>query len=112
VDEYLRLRAADADVPQVERAGAADEPEPGSAHEAGTGALSGAERRAAEKELAAVERKLERVQEQIRRDRDGLAALDQSDYQLLGVEMAKIVAFEDEVAALEERWLELSEHLG
>lgn len=112
VDEYLRLRAADAGLPQVERAGAAGEPEPGSAQKAGAGALSGAERRAAEKELATVERKLERLQEQIRRDRDGLAALDQSDYQLLGVEMAKIVAFEDEVAALEERWLELSEHLG
>lgn len=112
VDEYLRLRATDAGLPQVERTSSADESEPRSAQEAGAGALSGAERRAAEKELAAVERKLERLQEQIRRDRDGLAALDQSDYQLLGVEMAKIVAFEDEVAALEERWLELSEHLG
>ena len=75
-------------------------------------ALGGAELRAVEKELSAVERKLERLQADIDRSRNGLVELDQSDYQLLNVEMVKITALEDEVATLEERWLELSELLG
>jgi PAS domain-containing protein len=77
-----------------------------------TEGLSGAERRTAEKELSAVERKMERLQADAAKSRDGLALLDQSDYTLLNAEMTKITAIEDEVAALEERWLELSELLG
>jgi len=112
VDEYLRLRAA------MEEGGGngAGSPldaaaKPGAGESSAPG-LSGSDRRAVEKELASVERRMERLQGQIARDRDRLADLDQTDYQLLGVEMAKIVAREDEVAALEERWLELSELLG
>lgn len=74
--------------------------------------LSGAQLRAAEKEVSSIERKMERLQEDIAASRDGLVDLDQTDYQLLNVEMAKITALEEEVAALEERWLELSEQLG
>lgn len=108
VDEYLKLRAAE------ERAAEPAASDRGAERAATSAAasLSGAELRAAEKELSAVERKLERVQADIARSRDGLADLDQSDYQLLNVEMAKITALEDEVAALEERWLELGELLG
>jgi energy-coupling factor transporter ATP-binding protein EcfA2 len=113
VDEYLRLRQAGGAAPVVGSVGA-----PGAAAPAPTGqaggapALSGAELRAAEKELAAVERRMERLQADAAKARDGLAALDQSDYQLLNAEMTKITALEDEVSALEERWLELSEQLG
>ncbi|PRI10135.1 ABC-F family ATP-binding cassette domain-containing protein [Leucobacter massiliensis] len=122
VDEYLRLRAAEDRA--REQAGAAGGAagaggsaarEAGSAGAAGPAAapgLSGAERRAAEKELSAVERKMERLQSDAAKARDGLAALDQSDYALLNAEMVKITALEDEVAALEDRWLELSEQLG
>lgn len=75
-------------------------------------ALSGAERRAAEKELSSIERRMDKMQADIVKSRDGLATLDQGDYQLLNVEMEKITALENEVAELEERWLELSEELG
>ncbi|WP_336660811.1 ABC-F family ATP-binding cassette domain-containing protein [Leucobacter sp. USHLN153] len=120
VDEYLKLRATE------ERAEAADQAarSTGSAGSSGSGGaggasaaaatapgLSGAELRAAQKELAAVERKMERLQADAAKARDGLADLDQADYALLNAEMTKITAIEDEVAALEERWLELSEAL-
>jgi ATPase subunit of ABC transporter with duplicated ATPase domains len=112
VDQYLELRAAQdraSSSAPTSSAGGASPPEPVRGQEAP--ALSGAERRAAEKELSAVERKMERLQADIAKSRDGLADLDQADYQLLNVEMAKITAFEDEVAQLEERWLELGEQL-
>lgn len=116
IDQYLRLRAeqqqseSETSVSASDAGGASART---SAHSQPQQAvLSGAELRAAEKELAAIERKMDRLQNDIVRSRDGLAELDQSDYQLLGVEMAKIVAFEDEVAELEERWLVLSEQLG
>ena len=106
VDEYLRLRAAEESA--AESAVAA----PKAADQAAKPALSGAELRAAEKELAAVERKMERLQADIAKSRDGLAELDQSDFQLLSIEMTKITAFENEIVALEERWFELTEQLG
>ena len=118
VDEYLRLRAAQ-DAASTDPSRRSSERSESKSSDAGidsasprraggAAALSGAERRAAEKELASVERKMERLQADIVKARDGLAELDQSDYALLNVEMAKITAVEDEVAELEERWLELS----
>lgn len=118
IDEYLERRAAQerakADGGASAPSASANPKLSAASESAGSSApaLSGAELRAAEKELSAVERKIEKLQKDIVKSRDGLAELDQSDYQLLGVEMAKITAFEDEVAALEERWLELSELLG
>ncbi|MEJ6490429.1 ABC-F family ATP-binding cassette domain-containing protein [Leucobacter sp. USCH14] len=108
VDQYLELRAAeDAGAPAAQSpSGGASAP---SAER--TPALSGAERRAAEKELSAVERKMERLQRDAAQARTGLASMDQSDYTALNAEMTKITALEDEVAALEERWLELSTEL-
>ena len=74
--------------------------------------LSGSARRDAEKELAAVERRLEKLQKSVVQEKFALAELDQSDYQKLNEEMVKISALETEIAELEERWLELSELLG
>ena len=111
VDEYLALRQAQQRAAQ-ERAAEQQNPERQASDQSGNPALSGADLRAAEKELAAIERKMERLQADIAKSRDGLAELDQSDFQLLSVEMAKITAFENEVAALEERWFELTEQLG
>ncbi|UOR00564.1 ABC-F family ATP-binding cassette domain-containing protein [Leucobacter allii] len=119
VDQYLELRAAEErarEEPRTVGGAAAGGGATGGGATAGGGAvgasiepaLSGAERRAAEKELSAVERKMERLQTDAARARDGLAGLDQADYTLLNAEMVKITAIEDEVAALEERWLELS----
>ncbi|WP_125098783.1 ABC-F family ATP-binding cassette domain-containing protein [Leucobacter chromiireducens] len=116
VDQYLELRGAEETAKRDGGAGASAAGAAGAAGAASPAAsapkLSGAELRAAQKELAAVERKLEKLQQQIARDRDRLATLDQSDYTLLNAEMAKITALEAEVGELEESWLELSEELG
>lgn len=74
-------------------------------------ALNGAERRAAQKEVSAIERKLEKHSERVDYVQQQLAEHDQSDYegvQKLGAELEDI---ESEVDQLEERWLELSEVL-
>ncbi len=73
--------------------------------------LSGAERRALEKELSSLERRIERLRRDAAQARTKLAEFDQSDYQLLAVEMGTITALEDEAGMLEERWLEISDQL-
>lgn len=103
VDEYLALRAA-SPAPPGSQVAPPDRPT--------SSALSGAEQRAAEKELASLERRIEKLRQQAADARAKLADLDQSDYQLLGTEMARITALDDEASALEERWLELSDLIG
>ena len=118
VDQYLELRAAQDRAatagPSRSAAGVDSSGHSADAKQVAesNAALSGAERRAAEKELAAVERKMEKLQADAAKARAGLADLDQSDYALLNAEMVKITALEDEVAALEDRWLELGELIG
>lgn len=94
IDEYLRLRASGQDA-----APAASSSAPTSAATAPAG-LSGAELRAAEKELSSLERRIEKLQQQAATARGELADLDQSDYALLGAEMAKISALDDDRGAL------------
>ena len=104
VDEYLRLR--DAQEAARDRAPAAAA---GAAAATPVSGLSGAELRAAQKELAAAERKLEKLQADIAKVHDRMAAHDQSDYEGLGALSAEIRALEEQTAQIEERWLELSE---
>jgi len=104
VDEYLRLR-------QLEQAAPAAKPVAATAA-AVEPALSGAELRAAQKEIAALERRIGRLTEQIDAARTALAEHDQSDYAGLAREMEAIGALQDEVAQLEERWFELTEQTG
>ncbi|MCD1267701.1 ATP-binding cassette domain-containing protein [Microbacterium sp. MEC084] len=104
VDEYLRLR-------QLEQAAPAAKPAAATAA-AVEPALSGAELRAAQKEIAALERRIGRLTEQIDAARTALAEHDQSDYAGLAGEMEAIGALQDEVAQLEERWFELTEQTG
>lgn len=109
VDEYLRLR-------EREKAGAAAAPAKAtdaaaSASPVSTG-LAGAELRAAQKELAALERRLERLEKEIDAARVALADRDQSDYVALGAEMERIGTLESERDQLEARWYALSEQLG
>ncbi len=107
VDEYLRLRALE------ERAEAASAGSgPTSPSEVGTAGLSGAEERAARKELAAAERKLARIAERVSGIHERMATHDQNDYEGLSRINDELHALEDEQAALEERWYELSELLG
>lgn len=103
VDEYLRLRQLQRDRPTS--------PTPAASAPASTSApeLSGAERRAAQKELQAIERRLAKLTAQAAADRTALADHDQADYVGLGEKMRAIGEVEAEVATLEERWLELSE---
>lgn len=98
IDEYLRLAAGVADRaarPPV----ASGKPN----------APSGAELRAAQKELAAVERRLARLADQISAKHIELAEHDQSDHVGLTKLTHQLHALQDEVAAQEHRWLELSE---
>ncbi|MBL3701065.1 ABC-F family ATP-binding cassette domain-containing protein [Leucobacter luti] len=121
VDEYLKLRAAQdraaASAATGGTAAGAAGGAPGSggsssAAAAAASGLSGAERRTAEKELSAVERRMQKLQQLIVQTRDGLATMDQANFELLNAEMSKITAAEAEVAELEERWFELTEQLG
>jgi ABC transport system ATP-binding/permease protein len=74
-------------------------------------ALQGAARRDAEKELASLDRRLAKLGERIAAQHAAFAAHDQSDYVGLGALQAELATLESETAALEERWLELSEQL-
>ncbi|WP_298041311.1 ABC-F family ATP-binding cassette domain-containing protein [uncultured Microbacterium sp.] len=106
IDEYLRLRETE------QKGGAAPSAPRGSDAPATPSGLDGAALRAAQKEVSAIERKIQKLTQQIERAKLALADHDQSDYQGLGVEMAKISALQDEVDELEMQWLELSEQIG
>ncbi|OBF44770.1 ABC transporter ATP-binding protein [Mycobacterium sp. 852002-50816_SCH5313054-b] len=100
VDEYLRL--------------AAHRPVPSERPRAGPPAsetMSGSQRRTAEKELAAVDRQLARLADRIAAKHHELADHDQSDHAGLTRLTRDLRGLEDEVAATEIRWLELSELL-
>jgi ATP-binding cassette subfamily F protein uup len=101
VDEYLRLTAAAADV----RAAAPV------ASTAAPHAISGADLRAAEKEIAAIDRRLARLAEQIAAKHQELADYDQSDHVGITRLTQQLRGLEDDVAGLENRWLEVSEGL-
>lgn len=100
IDEYLRLAA--------QRRDAAP---PAGPTPVAPQAMSGAQRCAAEKELAAADRRLARLAEQIKDKHEELAAHDQSDHVGITRLTRELRALEDEVAAAESRWLELSELL-
>jgi hypothetical protein len=74
-------------------------------------AMSGAQRRAAEKEVAAVDRQLARLADRIKAKHLDLAEHDQSDHVGIARLTRELRALEEEVAATESRWLELSEML-
>lgn len=108
MEEYLRLRAEqDAAAPARRADAAGSAPTPAS-----TSSLSGAEERAAQKELAATERKLERNAALIAGIHERMAAHDQSDYTGLAGIGDELRAAESETATLEEKWFELSERLS
>ncbi len=101
VDEYLRLVTdASPAVQPARRVAAAEE----TRHPA-----SRAELRVAQKETAAIERRLARLAGQIAAKHLELAEHDQSDHVGLTRLTQQLRALEDEVAAAENRWLELSE---
>ena len=103
VDQYLELRAAQQNAASKPAAAAA------SAKPAG---LGGAELRNAQKEFAAAERKLEKLNAQITELHVKLAEHDQSDYAGLGALSSELSGVQTQLGTLEVRWLELSELLA
>ncbi|MGT2426396.1 ABC-F family ATP-binding cassette domain-containing protein [Amnibacterium kyonggiense] len=98
VDEYLALEDAEAVVVPT----AADSRPVG---------LSGAERRDLEKQLASLDRRMQRLTSDTRADHAALAAHDQSDYTGLEAIAGRIRDREEEREALELEWLEAAERL-
>lgn len=111
VDQYLELRRQQQTTDVATPAIAAATSPSQAATASGAPALAGADRRAAEKELSAIDRRLEKLQAQIAEQHEKLARHDQSDYVGLGALGDELRALEDAVADLETRWLEVSEQL-
>jgi ATPase subunit of ABC transporter with duplicated ATPase domains len=105
VDEYLRLRRARP---------APRPPAPATPRETGPGAspLSGAERRSVQKEVASIERRLDKLSAEVDTLHRRMTDHDQSDYPGLQRLADRLRAVEHETVGLEERWLELSDLIG
>jgi ATP-binding cassette subfamily F protein uup len=101
IDEYLRLAAHSPPTEEPRPLIPAAQPQP----------ISGAQRRATKKELAAADRQLARLADRIAYKHAELAEHDQSDHVALTRLTQELRDLEDEVAATEARWLELSEVL-
>jgi ATP-binding cassette subfamily F protein uup len=101
IDEYLRLAAADT----------GGRPAPATTTAGKPTSVSGAELRAAEKEMTAVERRLTRLTDQIAAKHRQIAEHDQSDHVGLMGLTRELRTLTDEVSTLEERWLEISERV-
>ena len=99
IDEYLRIAARRETV----------EAKP--AQQPARQALSGAELRSVEKEIASLDRALAKLSDRVIAKHVELAEHDQSDHVGIGALTQQLRALEDEVATLETRWLELSERL-
>jgi hypothetical protein len=104
VDEYLRLRE------RLETE--ASKPTATAAATATAQGLDGAALRAAQKEVAALERRIQKLTQQVDAAKRALADHDQSDYEGLGERMKKIGAQEAEIEELELTWFELTEQIG
>jgi ABC transport system ATP-binding/permease protein len=119
VDEYLELRAKQkrsGDSGMLGGSSSSRPPIESNAGEVSTGStrvptLSGAEKRNAEKELAAAERKMQKLGSSIAGIHERMAAHDHNDFAGLSMLMDETAALESELAALETRWLELTELL-
>ena len=128
VEEYLRLRAEAARSGGSATSGSgstsgrngasgrADGNGSGGAASAGGGSastakLTGAEARAAKKELSSIERRMDKLGTQIAKKHDEMAAHDQTDFEGLAQLTAAIRESQDELDELEMRWLEASEAL-
>lgn len=103
VEQYLALRAA------LEKGGPAALDASGSV--ASASKLSGADRRTAEKEVSAIDRRLQKLVKQIATTHEKMATHDQNDYDGFLALNAALRAAEAETSELELRWLELSEQL-
>lgn len=106
VDEYLRLCSEQRQTVSGSAAGRAAGPAPGDV------TVSGAGRRATQKEIGSIERRLEKLATRIDAVHQQMADQDPGDYDGLQRRADQLRELEDEVDSLEERWLELSEQIA
>lgn len=116
VDQYLELRDAHsssngAAFSRGAQSDAANTGEPPGARTSSS-SMSGAERRTLEKELAATERKIEKLGKQVESLEQKMANYDQADFQGLAELTGELHRLSEEKDTLEEHWLELGERLG
>lgn len=78
---------------------------------ADSSSTDGAARRALEKEVASIERRLQRLAQESAKLHEAMAAHDQSDYEGLAAFTDQLREAEAQTAHLEERWLEVSDRL-
>lgn len=107
VDEYLRLRREQATQRDIRETVTRSVDAGGS-----TFAISGAERRVAQKEIAAIERRLDKLGTEVTALHRRMAEHEQGDYEGLQGFADQLRAVEGETVELEERWLELSDLIG
>ncbi|WP_237199360.1 ABC-F family ATP-binding cassette domain-containing protein [Rothia nasimurium] len=110
VDEYLQLSASAAAAPSTK----AVDSSPLGKQDAGSSSAakaSGAEVRAAQKEINQIDRKLAKLADQKAKLDEKMASHDHSDYEGLAALSADQQGIQDEIDELEIRWMELSEIL-
>ena len=118
VDEYLlllneRAHAGAEPKPDTRTSGKSESGERGAAAgDAGTTVLSSAKERSLKKELAATERRLDTFSTKVAALRDEMRETDPSDYAALLSVQGRLKSVEQQVADLEDRWIELSEALA
>lgn len=109
VDQFLELRSRRKNqTPDILRSESKSDPANIPASDEGLGTSVNRTRRKSSKELVVLERKLKRFDEELQRAKTALESHDYHDY--LGIaEKSKVIRdLEQEVAAIEEQWLELS----
>lgn len=120
VDEYLELRAESAKSGGSAKSGRANKS--GGAGRSGgskgtvsdgaeADALSGAQTRAAKKEVSSIERRMDKLSKRIARAHDEMADHDQTDFEGLQKLTSSMQELKTEMTELEERWLETTETL-
>lgn len=108
VDEYLQLSISTAAAPSTK----AVDSSPLGKQDAGSSSAtkaSGAEVRAAQKEINQIDRKLAKLADQKAKLDEKMASHDPSDYEGLASLSAEQQGIQDEIDELEMRWMELSE---
>ncbi|MDN3443660.1 ABC-F family ATP-binding cassette domain-containing protein [Microbacterium sp. APC 3901] len=103
VDEYLRLRQLQTSAPGKSQTAVNTEKKGSS--------LDGAALRSAQKEVSSLERRIQKLTQQVDRAKTALAEHDQSDFAGLGDKMKAISDQQAEIEELELRWFELTEEL-
>lgn len=113
VDQYLALRreAVDGAGEATDRPTATQGASATVAAAARASGLSGAEKRNAEKELASLDRRMQKAAAERQSLLASFAAHDQDDYAGLGELQKKVAAVESKAAELESAWLVVSEKL-